>query len=306
MNALEKKGIIVATREALLAYATTKIGTIEHPPYSNCNEFSESLHRPCESWCADFVVACMRSQGIQLPSESAWTVAMFNGFLGSGTAVHDIAKGLQPGDVVLYDFVPPFNTTGIQHTGIFVRYIDTFTIEAIEGNTSSGNGGSQDNGGGVYKRGRPLKFVVGAGRPGYTPFSTPVNPNVPVSPEEAEVAVTIARPQGGYINVGKDGGVFAYRGAPFFGSVPGVGVHVSNVLGGAWTPTGLGYWILTKDGAVFSFGDAAYHGGFNGFDAATRGNRYAVGIVQVGNGYVITTFDPSNDGTPYDEYAFGV
>lgn len=297
----------MATREALLAYASSKVGVVENPTHSNCQEFSQGLGRPCESWCADFVVSCERKQGIQLPSESSNTVALFNGFLGSGTAVHDIARGLQPGDVVLYDFVPPFNTRGIQHTGFFVRYIDAYTAETIEGNTSSGNIGSQDNGGGVFRRGRPLKFIVGAGRPAYSGSVPPTPPNVPTSPDsEVEMAVTIARPQGGYINVQKDGGVFTYRGAPFFGSVPGAGVHVSNVIGGAWTNTGQGYWLLTRDGAVFSFGDAMYHGGFNALDASVRGNRWAVGIVAVNNGYAITAFDPSNDGTPYDEYAFGV
>lgn len=297
----------MATREDVIAYARSKIGTTEHPPHSNCQEFSQVLGRPCESWCADFIVACLRHFGIKLPSESAYTPTMFNGFIITGTAVYNITSGLQPGDVVMYDFIPPFNTSGIQHTEFFLRYIDKFTIETIGGNTSSGNIGSQDNGGGVYLRQRPLKFVVGAGRPPYAMSVPPVPPVVPIPPsEEDEVAVTIARPQGGYINVQKDGGVFNYRGAPFLGSLPGAGVHVGNAIGGAWTPSGNGYWLLTRDGAVFSFGDAKYKGGFNGLDPSVRGNRYAVGMVQTGNGYVITTFDPSNDGSPYDEYAFSV
>lgn len=173
MNDQEKKGTIMATREALLAYATTKIGTTEHPPFSNCNEFSTILDRPCEAWSADFVVACLRAQGIILPDESADTVTMYNGAVNAGLGILNITTGLEPGDVVIYDFIAPFNTNAIQHTGFFVRYIDAFTIETIEGNTSSGNAGSQDNGDGVYKRGRPLNYVVGAFRPEYSADSSP-------------------------------------------------------------------------------------------------------------------------------------
>lgn len=35
----------------------------------------------------------------------------------------------------------------------------------------------------------------------------------------------------------------------------------SDVAGIAGTPTGRGYWIVTKDGAVYTFGDAEYFGG---------------------------------------------
>ena len=37
----------------------------------------------------------------------------------------------------------------------------------IEGNTSSGNAGSQDNGGGVFRRKRPASVIVGCARPRY-------------------------------------------------------------------------------------------------------------------------------------------
>jgi hypothetical protein len=32
---------------------------------------------------------------------------------------------------------------------------------------------------------------------------------------------------------GKDGGVFAYGGAPYEGSLPGLGVHVTDIVGSA-------------------------------------------------------------------------
>lgn len=131
----------------------------------------------------------------------------------------------------------------------------------------------------------------------------PPLPVVSYSPE-VPVPFTLSRPQGGYIVVGSDGGVFTYDGAPFFGSLPGIKV-VAKVVSAAWSPTGQGYWILGEDGAVYGFGDAAYKGGYNSFDAATRGSRKPIGIVAVGSGYKIVALDPSNDGTPFDTYAFG-
>ena len=117
------------------------------------------------------------------------------------------------------------------------------------------------------------------------------------------VPFTVDRSQGGFIVIGQDGGVFTYDGAPFFGSLAGVG---AKVISGSWTPSGQGYWLLGDDGGVFSFGDAAYKGGFNALDAPTRGNRVPIGIAAEGNGYAVITLDPSNDGSPFDIYRFGV
>lgn len=108
----------------------------------------------------------------------------------------------------------------------------------------------------------------------------------------------------GYIVVGTDGGIFAY-GAPFFGSVPGLGIQ-ARIIAGAWTLTGLGYWLLGSDGGIFSFGDAPYHGAFNVLSKATRGTRKPIGIVSKGNGYRIIVLDPTRDGSPFDGYEFGV
>lgn len=62
----------------------------------------------------------------------------------------------------------------------------------------------------------------------------------------------------GYWFLGRDGGIFAFD-APFFGSVPGLGIR-TEVLSLASTPTGRGYWVLGRDGGVFAFGDARFLG----------------------------------------------
>lgn len=117
------------------------------------------------------------------------------------------------------------------------------------------------------------------------------------------VPFSVPRSQGGYILVGGDGGVFTYEGAPFHGSLGGVPL-ASPVVAATWTPSGNGYWLLGADGGVFTFGDAPFHGGLNG--SPHLGNRKPIGIVSIGAGYRIVTLDPSGDGSPFDDYNFGL
>jgi N-acetylmuramoyl-L-alanine amidase len=134
----------------------------------------------------------------------------------------------------------------------------------------------------------------------------PPGPSIPASYfTEAFVPFTLIRPQGGYLVVGGDGGIFTYDGAPFHGSLPGIGV-TDKIISAAWSPTGNGYWLLGDEGEVYGFGDADYSGGFNTLPPAVKGNRKPIGIVAKGNGYRIVTIDPSQDGSPFDPYDFGV
>jgi hypothetical protein len=128
------------------------------------------------------------------------------------------------------------------------------------------------------------------------------------TPDEEEVMATvITRPQGGYIVVQPDGGVFAQAPAPFCGSIPERhDIKLSSpVVGAAWTESGQGYWLVGRDGAVYAFGDAQYAGGFNAEPTSARGGRHAIGISRTGpRAYRIVTFDPSGDATRYDGYEY--
>lgn len=79
----------------------------------------------------------------------------------------------------------------------------------------------------------------------------------------------------GYDLVGSDGGVFAFHGG-FYGSLPGLGIHVNNVVGIAPAANYGGYYLVGSDGGVFSFGDTAYEGSLPGL-GIHAGN--VVGIV---------------------------
>jgi hypothetical protein len=89
-----------------------------------------------------------------------------------------------------------------------------------------------------------------------------------------------------YWAVASDGGVFAFGGLPFYGSMGGrhlnapmVGIAPTEVAAGA---DGKGYWTVASDGGVFSFGAAPFRGSMG----SVRLNRPMVGI----------TSDPSTGG----------
>ncbi|HEU5003106.1 MAG TPA: CHAP domain-containing protein [Actinomycetota bacterium] len=290
----------MATADDVLKLAEQQIGITESPRDSNCQKFSKKVGRPCQAWCADAVVWLMRQVGIKLPSESAYTPTMADGFKRAGRWTDTPAAGR----VAFFDF--PDRQMGIQHVGIVRTDQVQPRVQTYEGNTSSGDGGSQDNGGGFYARERNPAHIVGYGIPDYEAVDAPAA--VHLSDEEAEMGAVIQRLHGGFIAVGNDGSITAYDGAPSLGSIPDLNLPAalgSNIVGGAWTMSGNGYWLTAADGAIYSFGDAQYHGGFNALPPDVRRTRFIVGMAATPDGgYTQVAYDPSNDGSPYDAYHF--
>jgi len=200
----------MATPDQVLAEARTEIRYTENPPGSNRNKFSAALGRPAEPWCADFIVAIARRVGLKLPSESASAVAMADGFHRAGTW-HPGVAGAQAGDVVFFSF----DGRGIEHVGWVLNPLSG-SLATIEGNTSSGDGGSQANGGGVFQRVRPARYVVGYGRPPYTPTGV-----TPMFDPPLQIAASLECPTGGTWLFGQDGSVYAFGGAPYLGGANG-------------------------------------------------------------------------------------
>ena len=80
-------------------------------------------------------------------------------------------------------------------------------------------------------------------------------------------------PTGGYWEVASDGGIFAFGGARFYGSMGGN--HLNKpIVGMAATPDGKGYWLVASDGGVFAFGDARFYGSMGGAHLNAAGGRH--------------------------------
>ena len=135
--------------------ALKEVGYTETPKNSNKTKYGKWFGFDGVAWCGMFVSWCYDQAGQRLPN-----IGFSKGFAGCQTAVawakknKKIVTDPQPGDIVFFDW----NGDGrYDHTGIFVRWIDKTTFEAIEGNTSLTN---QSNGGSVMLRTRKNKGVI--------------------------------------------------------------------------------------------------------------------------------------------------
>jgi hypothetical protein len=93
--------------------------------------------------------------------------------------------------------------------------------------------------------------------------------------------------------VGKDGGVFAFGDAAFENSLPGMGVHVDNIVGIAATSDDLGYWLVSATGTVYSLGDA------KNFGVTNTGPTTAIAATASGTGYWL--LGPNGSVTPFGD-----
>jgi cell wall-associated NlpC family hydrolase len=150
---------------SLLDIAKAEIGTIEVPV--NKTKYGKWYGLNGQPWCAMFVSWCFNEAGLS-KSIAAQTP---KGFASCDAGLKWFAKKnklvpvgqAQPGDIVFFQFDEDAQA---DHVGI-VTYNNRLTknLNCIEGNTSSGNAGSQSNGDGVYKRKRSYSLVMAVARP---------------------------------------------------------------------------------------------------------------------------------------------
>ncbi len=128
-----------------------------------------------------------------------------------------------------------------------------------------------------------------------------------------------ATPDGkGYWLVAKDGGIFNFGDAGFYGNPYTLGLTglsgshplAEPIVGMAATPDGKGYWLVAKDGGIFNFGDAAFEGsmggraiaapviGFaSGFYAPLAVNPIATQVAAQGSPYSLQVSASGGDGS---------
>lgn len=147
------------TSGEFLAACKAELGYTESPPGSNCNKFSQALGRPCEAWCADFLVAMARKIGLALPSTSASAQYMLDAFRAAGRAFTAPVVG----DFAFWQFD---SGASADHVSVVESLPGDGTVSTVDGNSSVA--GSQSNGGEVCERNRSRNLVIAYGRPVYS------------------------------------------------------------------------------------------------------------------------------------------
>lgn len=147
-----------------VAWALAQVGTVESPPFSNrgpkIDQWSgATLGFSGFAWCQSFANAVLVAGGGE-QLKSAYTPQVVQWANEKKFGLKRVAEP-QPGDFVYFKF-PGVSSAFCDHVGVWVGGGKT-----VEGNTSSGAQGSQNNGGGVYLRVRPRSQMVAFVRPTY-------------------------------------------------------------------------------------------------------------------------------------------
>ena len=137
----------------VLDVARAELGTTESPAGSNRTKYGKWMGLDGQPWCMSFVQWCFAQAGQALPCKTGSCSALLRWY--QANQPDRVTQTPQPGDIVIYSF---------GHTGI-VESVAGNIATVIEGNTSPGAAGSQDNGGGVYRRTRGRSTVTAYIRP---------------------------------------------------------------------------------------------------------------------------------------------
>lgn len=161
---------------AAIAYARKHVGMIENPPGSNRGPTIDKWNKLCgvppgpnAFWCGTACNAFLMAAGFPLQSWLRYC-PWIEQRAKSGAEGWSWHSTPRPGDLVLY------GAGEAKHVGLVER-ASGGVIHTYEGNTSAGAGGSQNNGGGLFRRTRsprdPGFPIRGYARPPYKQEGTP-------------------------------------------------------------------------------------------------------------------------------------
>lgn len=195
----------MATVNDILYIARNEIGYKEGA--NNNSKYGSEYGMNYNPWCVMFVWWVFNHAGggnlFYGGNKVALCSTLYNYHNSLGQAVGTTGSALKAGDVVFFDFSGRKKDTN--HVGIVESVTNSSTIVTIEGNTSSGSGGSQSNGDGVYRRTRSTKYVSRAYRPNYDASAeTPATPAVDYRVERIK-SLQSALNARGYATGGVDG-----------------------------------------------------------------------------------------------------
>jgi cell wall-associated NlpC family hydrolase len=160
--------------ERAVSWALAQVGTIEHPAGSNRGPGITTWQRRWLGsdgfpWCGAFAGYALEQAGVTglSPRRIVFTPAILADARAGANGFEKAVPLTQArrGDLVLFNFP---GGDAVDHVGIVTAPYDPARgLPTVEGNTSSGNAGSQSNGGGVFTRLRPASSIAGIARPRY-------------------------------------------------------------------------------------------------------------------------------------------
>lgn len=164
--------------EAVIAVARGELGYTEYPPGSNMTKYwlDYGAAMQGQPWCVAFLWWCFEQAGERMAffggGKTASCGTLLRWYREQGLTVP--VEQVQAGDIVLLNFS---GTQDTQHCGIVVEVEDVVfrdgtydrskRIKTIEGNTTPGLEGSQDNGGSVALKTRYPRQIVAVCQPAY-------------------------------------------------------------------------------------------------------------------------------------------
>lgn len=146
----------MATASKVVSIAAGQVGYKEGR--NNSNKYGAAYGMNNVSWCMEFIWWCMKQAGMDWYKTASCT-ACYKHYASRAVS----RDALRKGDIVFFDWD---HSGDCDHVGI-VESVGSSRITTIEGNTSSGNSGSQSNGDGVYRRYRTYSQIAKAIRPAY-------------------------------------------------------------------------------------------------------------------------------------------
>ena len=151
--------------EAVIAVAREELGYTESPKDSNMTKYGSDYGMNGQPWCVMFLWWCFRQAGESGAFFGGGKTASCSILLQWYKAMGQVVpvSEAQPGDIVLLNF----NGAGTpDHCGLVERK-GGVCLYTIEGNTTPGLEGSQDNGGSVAQKMRYIYQIVAVCRPKY-------------------------------------------------------------------------------------------------------------------------------------------
>ena len=154
------------SKSKVIEQARAELGNTEWPPGSNKNKYGEAYGMNGVPYCAQFLWWVFNQAGERMAffggGKTASCGTLLRWYREQGLTVS--TSEIQSGDIVILNFS---GTKDTQHCGLVTDEIGNGWWHTIEGNTSPGLEGSQDNGGCVALKSRHIRQIVGVCRPTY-------------------------------------------------------------------------------------------------------------------------------------------